>query len=112
MARATSSRTTPEAAASDLAQPLAEWIEGQQRLMSISMDQCGALYEAWMRGWQQQLDAWSALWRGATSQPAAGTAQAPWADLNATYWDGVQRATQAWLGPWQPLLQRGGEQLA
>lgn len=111
MARAAPARPTETADAA--VAPFGEWFESQQRLLSLAMDQWAGMHELWLRGVHQQLDAWNTLWR-AEGAPALTDRPGPtaWTELPAAYTDAMQRATQAWWGPWLPLLQRGGEQLA
>lgn len=112
MARATVSRKTEAPATeTDPAVALLDgWFEAQQRLFGAGMDQWAGAQELWLQTWRQQLDAWSQLWRS-DAAPAKGGG-ASWSDLPAAWVEAVQRASQAYWGPLQPLLQRGGEQLA
>jgi hypothetical protein len=105
MARAAPSRTIPDAPITDATALVDGWMQSQQRLLATSMDQWSGLHELWLRSWRQQADAWTDLWRGDATAPM------PFAGAPAGYWDAMQRATQAWWGPWLPMLQRGGEQL-
>jgi len=111
MARATPTRSidTPTA---PFAQPVGEWLESQQRLAAVALGQWAGWQELWLRSVYQQLDTWNAFWRidGAASQPRA--APVAWPALPAAMAESMQRATQAWWGPWLPMLQRGSEQLA
>lgn len=110
MARATPSRTVPDATTTDATTLVDGWMQSQQRLLAVSIDQWSGLHEMWLRSWRDQLDAWTALWR---TDPAAPLAVAPptLSGAPGSYWDAMQRAGQVWWGPWQPMIVRGGEQL-
>jgi hypothetical protein len=109
MARPAPSPTVADVPVTDANALVDGWMRSQQRLLTVSMDQWTGLHELWLRNWRQQLDAWTELWRTDGSAPTIGPTA--WDGLPANYWDAMQRASQAWWGPWQPLLQRGGEQL-
>jgi hypothetical protein len=110
MARAAPSRTTPDATIADATALVDGWMQSQQRLLAVSMDQWSGLQELWLRSWRQQLDAWTELWRADGTAPTAG-GPAAFSGMPANYMEAIQRASQAWWGPWEPLFQRGGEQL-
>lgn len=107
MARATPVRS-PDASTTDASLPFAEWFDSQQRLWTVTMSQWTGLQELWLRGVYQQLDAWNALWQTDIAEPSKPT----WADLPVACTEAMQRAAQAWWGPWLPMVQRGTEQLA
>lgn len=111
MARVDSSRTASPAPTADAGALFDEWLKSQQRLLGVSMDQWTELQSLWLRSWRQQWDAWAALWQteGTAAPQGLGLATA---GVPANYWEAMQRASTAWWGPWQPLFQRGGEQLA
>jgi hypothetical protein len=110
MARAANSRTTPDTPTADATALVDGWMQSQQRLLTMSMDQWSGAQEMWLRTWRQQFDAWTQLWRTDGAAPAAG-APAAFSGMPTNYLEAMQRASQAWWGPWEPLLQRGGEQL-
>lgn len=110
MARAAPSRPVPDAPTPDASTLVDGWMQSQQRLLAVSMDQWSGMQELWLRSWRQQFDAWTGLWR-ADAAPSMAGARTAFSGAPASYWDAMQRASQAWWGPWQPMIERGGEQL-
>lgn len=98
-----------DATGADLPLPFADWFESQQRLAAVAMSQWTGLQELWLRGMNQQLDAWRAWWPAPDTAAEAGPTA--WGEVPAAWTTAMQRATAAWWGPWLPVVARGGEQL-
>lgn len=87
------------------------WIQSQQRLLDTMLGQWAGWQDITLQSWNRQLDAWGEVMRpdgAARTTPG----QVTWFDLPLAYLAVSQRAAQAWWGPIEPFLARGGEQLA